>query len=335
MTEISPEQTILIASSSMDATTCAPVAANLTNRGYEVITYEADKVAKGETPLDVQIGNDSGLTVCYDGKELPINAVRAAWYRRSTLISNMTQNRAKQLGLDSERKIIQAAIWEAVPGEVWLNSPERIRHAERKISQLVCAQEVGFAIPDTLATNQWETINDQLPEDIIFKASYAYSMFCENDDIRAVYTTPLKNTPEGLPMSGNPFPGLWQPNLPKAREWRITAVGDTTFDTAIYTDETAKDDWRKHQRDGGTKFRAESFPAEQRERCFEYLGKFGLRFGAFDFVEDPEGKITFLECNANGQFSWLENRLGFPISDAIADELTKIARRGAEISIND
>lgn len=72
-------------------------------------------------------------------------------------------------------------------------------------------------------------------------------------------------------------------------------------------------------------FRAESFPDEQKRRCFEYLSKVGLKFGAFDFIEADDGTITFLECNANGQYGWLEYELGFPISQAIADELVTIA----------
>jgi hypothetical protein len=71
--------------------------------------------------------------------------------------------------------------------------------------------------------------------------------------------------------------------------------------------------------------RAEQFPTEHKDRCFQYLGRFGSRLGTFDFIEDDEGQITFLECNANGQYKWLEQSLGFPISTAIVSELAAIA----------
>lgn len=45
-------------------------------------------------------------------------------------------------------------------------------------------------------------------------------------------------------------------------------------------------------------------------------------------IEDPDGRIVFLECNPNGQYGWLEEQLGFPISQAIAGELIKIAKNG-------
>ena len=331
MAELLPtaSKSILIASSSIDQYSWEPVAVALSGRGYDVTVYEADKVAKGIVPLDVNVNNDTGLNIVYDGKTLDPSSVNAAWYRRSTLISmTIERDRARQIGIDGERKIIQTAIWDGVPSKSWLNAPENIRRAEQKITQLALAYELGFSIPNTVASNRWSTILDTLPEDIVFKASYIYALYCEPDDIRTVYTTPLKNNPEGLPIEGNPFPGLWQTNIPKAREWRVTVVGDDTFDAAIYTTQDAKDDWRRHTAlPGRVNFRAESFPDDQKERCFQYLGRFGLRFGAFDFIEDHDGEITFLECNANGQYKWLENSLGFPISEAITSELAMTADR--------
>ena len=121
-------------------------------------------------------------------------------------------------------------------------------------------------------------------------------MFCETDDLKMVYTTPLRN-PDQLPTAGNPFPGLWQPQIPKSREWRITVVGDETFDAAIYTSDAAKDDWRKHQGDQSkVEFRSESFPDDEKEKCMQFLGRAGLRFGAFDFIEELE----LLEVDAVG-----------------------------------
>jgi hypothetical protein len=322
-------KSILIASSSIDQYNWEPVAVALNDRGYDVTVYEADKVAQGIIPLDVSVDNDAGLKVVYDGKTLDSSSVDAAWYRRSTLISMaIERDRARQIGIDGERKIIQTAIWDGIPNESWLNSPDNIRRAEQKITQLALAHELGFSIPNTVASNRWSTILDTLQEDIVFKISYIYALYCEPDDIRTVYTTPLKNNPDGLPIEGNPFPGLWQENILKAREWRVTIVGDDTFDAAIYTTKDAKDDWRRHTTSSGrVDFRAESFPDDQKEKCFQYLGRFGLRFGAFDFIEGSDGKMTFLECNANGQYKWLENNLGFPISEAIANELATIADR--------
>jgi hypothetical protein len=321
------ECTILVASSSYDFPTWQPVVADLDSRGYDVIVYEADKVARGEIPFNARLDND-GLTVTYGNRTLFLEEISAAWYRRSTLVSNPTQPRAGQIGLDSERKIIQAALWEVVPADAWLNSPANIRNAGKKLTQLMLARELGFTIPTTVTGNEWKTIAGVLPEQIIFKPSYPVALFSEGKSPQVLYTTSMKNEPGRPPVSGNPFPGFWQAYVAKAREWRITAVGDQTFDAAIYTSNDAKDDWRKHQGNtGSVEFRKEAFPDEYKEKCIQYLGRLGLKFGAFDFIESPEGEIVFLECNANGQFGWLEAKLGLPISQAIADELAATAQR--------
>lgn len=317
------ERTILIASSSFDKPTWEPVAERLTSQGYDVVAYQADKVAAALIPLTVCIDNSAGLQVSYDNRDFSLAAVAAAWYRRPGMLGSPQHDKALQLTLDTERKAVQAALWQAVPGQRWLNAPERIRHASQKLTQLALAQEIGFDIPPTMVSNTWDSFSF-LPENIVLKSSRG--LLYENDEARILYTTPLQNTPAELPTDVLPFPGFWQANMPKHREWRITVVGNEVFDVAIDLADGAKDDWRKHQSDPSlVEFRHERFPDVPKERCLQFLGKLGLRFGAFDFIESPDGRITFLECNPNGQFGWLETALGLPIASAVARELAAIA----------
>lgn len=319
-------ETILIASSGLDKEAWKPVAEKLSARNFDVLTYEADKVADSRVELAIQV-KDEELKVCYDGQDFNLKSVAAAWYRRPNIFSaEEDTDKAKQMCLDIERKALQYSLWDTVPEHVWLNAPRRISHAEHKLTQLVLAHEVGFAVPDTVISNRWEPIKESLAEAVIFKP--AYTLFYSEDQMKLLYTTPFSN-PDGLPLPGNPYPGFWQDFAPKCREWRITVVGDETFDAAIYTESDAKDDWRRHQLESKVKFKRDTFPSEQKDRCFAYLTRLGLKFGAFDFVEGEKGDITFLECNVNGQYGWLEEELGFPISDAITDELIKIAQENS------
>ena len=47
----------------------------------------------------------------------------------------------------------------------------------------------------------------------------------------------------------------------------------------------------------------------------------GLSYGAVDLVLTPEGRYVFLEINPNGQYLWVEDATGLPISDALCDLL--------------
>jgi hypothetical protein len=315
-------QEIIIASSSLDERTCAPVAEMLEARGFSVINYQADKVADGSVKLDVRI-NDQGTNIKYDGQDFHPDQVAAGWYRRPMQFIVRHQDPAVGHAIDQERNVLQHALWDMVPGRAWLNPPREMRVAEQKLTQLVLAQEIGFTIPDTVVTNSWDSIAEALPEDIIFKPSQG--KYYRDGELMTTYTRAAKNLPGNLPVHTLAFPGIWQPQLAKTREWRITAVGEHFFDAAIYTADEAKVDWRYRQLRGDlVEFRNEQFPDAAKDMCRQYLGRMGLRFGAFDFIENDNG-LTFLECNVNGQFGWLEDRLGMPISAAITDELATIA----------
>jgi hypothetical protein len=47
----------------------------------------------------------------------------------------------------------------------------------------------------------------------------------------------------------------------------------------------------------------------------------GLRFAVLDLIVDREGNIQFLECNPAGQWLWIEQFTGLPISVAVAHAL--------------
>jgi glutathione synthase/RimK-type ligase-like ATP-grasp enzyme len=318
------EQQILIASSSFDTPTWGPIAAELESKGRQVLVYESDKVALGIARFDISVTSAEGLQVAYNGQIINPEAIGAAWYRRTGFIANTVADATQQLAIDGERRAIQAGIWHEISDAAWLNSPDRITLASQKVTQLALASELGFSIPETVITNNWDSISDNLPADIIFKSSHPLLHGAKG--VLSLFTTPFKNNRNSLPLASNPYPGFWQPRLQKAREWRITAVDEEIFAAAIYTADDAKDDWRRHQEAAGkVLFRSERFPDELAERCLQYLGKIGLRYGAFDFIEDAEGKVTFLECNPNGQFRWIEDDLGLPISAAISSSLMKIA----------
>lgn len=315
-------QTILIASNSYDRPVIEPVVTDLMNSGYNVVAYEADKVATAETPLDIRV-DANGLVMHYDGEPIALAQVAAAWYRRPNMFGPLEEDKARQESVDGERRFLQRSIWAAIPESAWLNPPERMRSVEDKLGQLVLANTVGFAIPPTVVSNHWENITSLPSDKLILKMPYGI-LYVDNK-LRTLYTTVLNNT-GAAPVDGNPYPGIWQPYVTKAREWRITVVGQETFDAAIYTAPGAKDDWRKHQHGPDVEFRHEKFPDDAKAKCLQFLGSLGLRYGACDFIEKPDGEIVFLECNPNGQYLWVEQALGLPISKAIASELAATAR---------
>jgi len=325
------EKPTLIAAASLDEHAYGPVSSILEQRGFPVIVYRTDMVLTDEERLCVDIGTDGELEISYDNRSIAPDSVSAAWCRKigNFTLPNAAQDRAKQLYINNEIKYLHDTIWPLYPEDIWLNSPDRMRQADRKLGQLLVAHELGFSIPETVVSSSWEDISSRLlSENQQMVVKMVRGVINENDKIKALFTTLLDEAKvEEIRDTTTPFPGIYQPFIEKAREWRVTTVGDRVFAAAIYTNDEAKDDWRKHQLDPSlVEFRSEDFPDDLKEKCIKYLGKMGLKFGAFDFIEKPDGEIVFLECNPNGQYGWLEEALDLPISEAIADELVKIAK---------
>lgn len=283
--------------------------------------YEADKVVSGEAKLVVN--TDSEIELKYDGRLKKLSSLRAAWFRHPDLLNLALDDKAKQLCIEQEVSALQESFWLEVPENVWLNDPSKMKATQAKLAQLAIASRLGFTTPKTIVSNDWLSIGELLDSDsMIIKMSRG--ILYENNKAKVLYTTVLDKQKRELIKHASAFPGIYQPFINKGREWRITVVGDEVFQAAIYTSEEAKDDWRRHQLTPKVQFKKESMPEIEIERCIEFLKQAGLTYGAFDFIEDEEGKIIFLECNSNGQYRWLEDLLEFPISEAIAGTLIRI-----------
>jgi hypothetical protein len=48
----------------------------------------------------------------------------------------------------------------------------------------------------------------------------------------------------------------------------------------------------------------------------------GLRYAALDFVITPAREWVFLELNPAGQYGWIEDQTGAPLTEHLADLLT-------------
>ncbi|HET8991443.1 MAG TPA: hypothetical protein VFN31_00200 [Candidatus Saccharimonadales bacterium] len=321
---------IVIASSSFDELTYGPVQQKLEDAGHEVVVYKTDRVFTGEDEFTVSYHN-SHLRITYNDTDISPDQVGALWYRKIAgfSVGPGPGNIAKQLHFNNELRSLHDTIWSLYPKDRWLNSPDAMRVADRKIGQLMLAHEIGFEVPKTVISSSWSKIDEELrckPEDEII-VKMLRGIFSEGSKLKAMFTTVLnKEKLQELYDTTTPFPGVYQPYIAKKREWRITVVGNQVFPAAIITTSEAKDDWRKLQQTPSVLFQRGEISNTISARCINYLSALGLKYGAFDFIATDQGDMVFLECNPNGQYGWLEDQLGLPISNAISSELSNIAK---------
>lgn len=315
---------IFIASSSQDRT-AELVCRDLVARGRQPIMYQADCVVDGSAHCTIDVTPEGVVKCEYEGRCFDPARLGAAWYRRPETFGGKQPDKLRGYSLDQAFRMLQNGLWNLIPDERWLNSPYTMRRANGKLGQLVVAAAVGFSVPQTVVSNQWDRVR-RLPSDkLVAKTASGTAMEFDAAPSTLVYTTQFAND-DRLPFEVSPYPAIWQTYIPKAREWRVTVVGDELFSAAIYTSPDARDDWRKHQLvPEKVTFRAETLPTDAGQKCIAVVQALGLRFGAIDLIETPEGEMIFLEVNPNGEFGWLQVLHGLPIGAAIASELIKIA----------
>lgn len=203
------------------------------------------------------------------------------------------------------------------------------RSSASKMLQLKIARQLGMNVPDTCFANNKKAIK---------QFADRYDLIClksiDNDNIwfentlseHVLYTQVVKcmdltNLPE---EAFSQTVTHIQNYIPKAFELRITVVGSEVFackiDSQKMDEQSGKVDWRQGL-DAGLQHSQFVLPQKINDFCLDFLKKMNLNFGCFDFIVTPENEYVFLECNPNGQWLWIEQETGMPISKSIAESL--------------
>jgi glutathione synthase/RimK-type ligase-like ATP-grasp enzyme len=204
----------------------------------------------------------------------------------------------------------------------WVSHPEYIYKAENKLVNLRKAVELGFIIPETLVTNQRQAIVDfyhQHDGDVIIKPIFNNKILFDSHK-QVVFTNKVR--PEHIAQLDRYFltPSIFQRNIPKAYEIRVTVVGQHVFAASVdsQSSATTQQDWRKEK----LAFQPYVLPEVVANRCRSLVCALNLNFGAIDLIKATDGQYYFLEINPNGQWAWMEMECGLPISNALIRELT-------------
>lgn len=229
--------------------------------------------------------------------------------------------------LDEEgRAFVDAECRAAFDGLCFTTAPEQIvvnpllpeRVAESKLWQLDAAQTIGFAIPETLCSND--------PDDLREAAARLGHVVVKK--LRGTHhRTPLTLdlTPAMLASDAElqAAPMILQARIEAALHYRVHVFLDQVLAFRIVSTEL---DWRPHAGRGATACRLD--PATER-RCLRFREVSGLYYCIIDLIEDRRGEIHFLECNPQGQFLFLEQRTGYPIARAFATMVLRLLGREA------
>jgi ATP-grasp ribosomal peptide maturase len=287
------------------------VVRELNERGVTVFRCDP-----GDFPVTIAMAARSGA--CWTGRldaggrSLALDDVVCAWWRRPNRMEPDSRA-AEPAWAAREARAGFHGLMSVLP---WLNRPDDIRRAEHKPLQLAAAAVVGLAVPPTLLTNDPDEVRAFAKE----HGELIYKPLCSGglSDHRMIYASRVAPdaVDDGVRLSAH----LFQPEIPKDHELRVTLVDDRPFVARIdATSDAARRDWRADY--ASLTYTADELPAGLLGKLRAYAHRMRLRFLAADIIVTPAGDHVFLEANPNGQWVWIEDATGLPIAAAIADAL--------------
>jgi MvdD family ATP-grasp ribosomal peptide maturase len=324
--------TVLIVTRTDDNPSVEKVIENIRHRGGRAFRFDTDRFPT-EVRLELGHGRDAvKSTLRVDDDTLDLAEVTALWHRRIAIggrlprdldpdyrRASQTESSATVLGMLASLRVFQ------------LDPLHRIRHSENKPLQLEVARELGLEVPRTLTTNSPDAVRafaKTCPAGMIGKMLSSFAIV-EDGQEKAVYTNVVTEKDledlDGLSLC----PMTFQELVPKAVELRTTVVGDRVFTAQVdsQAEERSKVDWRRDGVGLLEKWKPYELPSAVEKALLCLMDRFGLNYGAVDFLVTPEGRHVFLEVNPCGEFFWLDQFTGLPISHAIAGVLMGEHRR--------
>jgi ATP-grasp ribosomal peptide maturase len=259
------------------------------------------------------------------GHVVQLEDVHAVWFRSPTAFQFSERwSGVERQHSHNEAKFGLGGVLTSLPA-LWVNHPNRVADAVYKPVQLAVAADVGLRVPDTLATNDPDAVRRfaaGAEDGTVLTKTFGAAAITEQGRRKVAFTRRVHQADladlAGLEWTAHQF----QRWVPKACDLRLIVVGEAHYAVAIHSDSAAGHlDFRNDY--DSLRYELVDVPDDTRVQVTRYMERFGLRYGALDFVVDHDGRWWFLECNPGGQYGWLENATGAPITATLADLLTE------------
>lgn len=272
-----------------------------------------------------------------NGKTLSSKEVISVWERRpnSPVLPEINNEKIKLVVEDEANELtkwirhffincrmIGSSVWDR-PNESKLRQMDL---ASRVINEL----RSEIKLPHTLLTNSKKDLEQfsNNKKEIVLKPISADGLMLD-DKLEIPFTSRKVNSKNINVITQDDLelcPSFMQEYVEKNYELRITVIGEKILCCKIDSQKLPKGNGREDWREGYEHGLSEveewiDCPDEIQEFITLYMQKMNLNFGCFDFIYAKNNSFYFLECNPNGQWMWLEEDLGIPISESIANFL--------------
>ena len=313
--------TVLLVTASYDEA-AEQVAHHIKQAGIQTFRLNTDLFP---TEIKATFDPQSGLQLESDAGTVHSSEIISVWYRRNvkaTLPDHLSQYDQEFCTRES-RNFLEGTL-QSIRTSRWLSDPSAIWRAERKPYQLSIANQLGFTLPSTLITNDGTAAQRFSASRQLVAKAVSSGYIDSPSGYRAMFTTELSSSDledlSGLGLA----PVTFQEKVQKASDIRVTVVGGELFAAEIMSQDhpSSATDWRATE-DADLEHRIHMLPRQLEQLCLRIVRRLGLEFGAIDLALNTDGTYTFFEINPNGEWLWLQYKLGFPIAEKIAQWLTR------------
>jgi glutathione synthase/RimK-type ligase-like ATP-grasp enzyme len=305
----------------------AAVAEVLERRGHRPIRWFCSDLPSASTasfaigtgaPISTEL-RDAGSVISFD-------EIDVFWNRRvaDPIIKDVLVPADREFARREAKRLVRGLLMTVSEQVFSVNDYHRAAAAENKLVQLRAAHEVGFALPDTLISNDPPRIREFLERHESGGAickSFRPVTWQSSDGVAILYTSRVDHVELPRDEILRLGPAIFQAYVAKAFEVRVTCMGAELFAARLDSQRTrlGGTDWRLAD-EGELEIEPIDLPVEIAQKCHALVRRLGLVFGCFDFIVTPAGDYVFLEINQMGQFLWIEYANSrFPLLQVLSD----------------
>lgn len=301
----------------------AAIEESLARRGVDLRRLDVDRI-----PFDTW----ARIAVGVQGANARIDGTWATdfcsvLYRRLSLVRSLRLWRhlpeAVQEFAMSEAEAALLGICGLLSHKPWINHFSSIHIASVKPTQLSIASSVGLEVPDTIITNDPDVVREFYERHdarIIFKPVAHNIVRSDAHSAKLIYTNRVARDHLEHEDLIRATPGIYQVEIEREFELRVTYVDGAFWAARVVSGIPDGVDWRRGL-SAGTSFSPYMLDSGVANLLTALMTSLDLRYGAMDLIVRPDGSYVFLEVNPQGAYLWLEEMLGWGVTEAMADAL--------------
>lgn len=249
------------------------------------------------------------------GQTLPLERFSGIYLRTIDAVSlpELGKDEGRRSAWDAPLATARAHAWADMLTQWTEVAPQRVANRLSatlsnfsKPGQLQAIRAAGFAVPETLVTNEPAAVR-------AFLARHGKAIYKSTSSVRSIVRM-LDDAALARLDQVRVLPTQFQEFIP-GENLRVHVVGDAVFAARIVSEAV---DYRYAGRDGLDVEMAEcALPPDVAERCIALSRRLALPFCGVDFKVQPDGRYVCFEVNPSPAYSYYQEQTGLPMSDAL------------------